>query len=204
MEAEKVGLCITSELARATLARELSEAGYSVKLVREVEELVPYHPDAVVVEFRGSKDLLALEQVKKMLPEAGLTLFSRLPGSKMLRLLYEFEINSVVNIESTRISLIRSIEAAISGEEYFDEETLIFVLSDKYRSIYNRMASITSREKDIINGIMDDLTNDEIALKYKLSVRTVNAHKRNILQKIDVRSLVGLARMMTRFSFLYD
>ena len=78
-----------------------------------------------------------------------------------------------------------------------------YLLSDKYREIHDRISSLSKREHEIIEGILTDLTNDEIAVKFDLSVRTVNAHKRNILQKMEERSLVGVIKTMLTYTLRY-
>ena len=51
---------------------------------------------------------------------------------------------------------------------------------------------LTEREKDIIKLIAKEFTNAEIADKLFISVRTVDAHRRNLLQKIGARNTAGL------------
>jgi DNA-binding NarL/FixJ family response regulator len=53
---------------------------------------------------------------------------------------------------------------------------------------------LTRREIEIIKLISDDLTNNEIAEKLNISLRTVETHRRNLMQKLEVRSTVGLIR----------
>jgi FixJ family two-component response regulator len=96
------------------------------------------------------------------------------------------------------------MESAERGEEYYDEIWLTYLLSDKYREIHERISSLSKREHEIIEGILQDLTNDEIAEKFDLSVRTVNAHKRNILQKLQERSLVGVIKTVLTYTLRYS
>jgi DNA-binding CsgD family transcriptional regulator len=51
---------------------------------------------------------------------------------------------------------------------------------------------LTEREKDILKLISQEFTNAEIAEKLFISVRTVDAHRRNLLQKIGARNTAGL------------
>ena len=47
-------------------------------------------------------------------------------------------------------------------------------------------------QKDIIKLIAKEFTNAEKAEKLFISVRTVDAHRRNLLQKIGARNTAGL------------
>jgi len=51
---------------------------------------------------------------------------------------------------------------------------------------------LTDREKDILKLITKEFTNAEIAEQLFISVRTVDAHRRNLLQKIGARNTAGL------------
>lgn len=51
---------------------------------------------------------------------------------------------------------------------------------------------LSDREKDIIAGVVEGLTNKEIADKLFISVNTVTTHRRNIARKLDIHSPAGL------------
>ena len=54
--------------------------------------------------------------------------------------------------------------------------------------------SLTEREKEIIQLIVQELTSQEIADKLFISKKTVDTHRKNLLQKIDVKNIVGLIK----------
>ncbi|GAB3829189.1 hypothetical protein GCM10028821_15480 [Hymenobacter jeollabukensis] len=54
------------------------------------------------------------------------------------------------------------------------------------------------RELDVLRLVVDDCTNLEIARHLGLSVRTVESHRRALLQKAGVRSLIGLVAQAVR------
>ncbi len=52
--------------------------------------------------------------------------------------------------------------------------------------------SLTRREKDILNMILKQLTNQEIAKELNVSVRTVENHRISLMQKLDARNMAGI------------
>lgn len=174
------------------------------KLGWEIEENTNSQNRALVriVEVVDLSDIKTLEiQLRYNTP---VIIFSRLPVTKLLGLLFDYEISGVLHFASDENSIKEVLQAAAQSEEYYDETILTFMLSNKYREIHERISSISNREMEIIEGIMEDLTNDEIAQKFDLSVRTVNAHKRNILQKMNERSLVGVVKTMLTYTLRFD
>ncbi|WP_345259315.1 helix-turn-helix transcriptional regulator [Marivirga lumbricoides] len=58
----------------------------------------------------------------------------------------------------------------------------------------HELVSISTREKEVLRLIIDELSNQEIADKLFISIRTVEAHKRNLLEKTNSKTLAGLVK----------
>ena len=52
---------------------------------------------------------------------------------------------------------------------------------------------LTNREKEIIEHILDQKSNQEIAKELEISKRTVETHRKNIMLKLDVKNSIGIA-----------
>ncbi|CAG5074201.1 putative response regulatory protein YgeK [Dyadobacter sp. CECT 9623] len=53
---------------------------------------------------------------------------------------------------------------------------------------------LTKRETEILNLIMDELSSKEIAEKLGVSISTVEAYRRSLFRKFNVRSVIGLVK----------
>lgn len=62
------------------------------------------------------------------------------------------------------------------------------------------IASLTAREREIADLVVERLTNPEIAQRMFLSTKTVESHLRNIFRKVEVTSRTELARVVSRSS----
>jgi regulator of cell morphogenesis and NO signaling len=51
---------------------------------------------------------------------------------------------------------------------------------------------LSEREKDVVIGVVQGLTNKEIAEKLFIAPNTVITHRRNIARKLQIRSTAGL------------
>jgi DNA-binding CsgD family transcriptional regulator len=60
------------------------------------------------------------------------------------------------------------------------------------------LGSLTGRELEVAQLVVDRRTNPEIAAELFLSIKTVESHLRNIFQKLDVGSRVEVARALER------
>ena len=74
------------------------------------------------------------------------------------------------------------------------------LFSNKTNDLANRIDSLTERENEILSLMMKDQTNEVIAENLALSVRTVNAHKGNIMRKIGSKTTSGLIQTLLQYS----
>lgn len=84
-----------------------------------------------------------------------------------------------------------AVRAVNDGRAYFSKEVASrFVATDHNRVA--RLSKLTSREREVLRCVSRDLSGREIAHELGLSVRTVDRHKANIMEKLGIHSQVGL------------
>ena len=80
---------------------------------------------------------------------------------------------------------------------YYSKEVAQTVMNNlakkKARSRSEALATpLTPREKEVYQLIMEEYSNQEIADKLFISIRTVEVHKRNLLEKTGAKNTTGL------------
>jgi DNA-binding NarL/FixJ family response regulator len=97
--------------------------------------------------------------------------------------------------------LVNSIRVVNKGNSYFSKEVnlrLLASLRKKHNGHSHRISDlplpITHREFEILKYISEELTNKEIADRLYISPRTVDTHRRNLLQKLTVKNTAGLVK----------
>jgi two-component system, LytTR family, response regulator len=68
-------------------------------------------------------------------------------------------------------------------------------LNSSAEAIQQILFLLSDREKEIFKLLLEGLTSEDIAARLKISVNTVNTHRRNILEKTGARSTLDLLRM---------
>ncbi|KAF0199450.1 MAG: LuxR family two component transcriptional regulator [Bacteroidetes bacterium] len=66
------------------------------------------------------------------------------------------------------------------------------------------ISNITTREKQILKLVAREYSTIEISSILRISVRTVETHRKNILRKINSRSLAGLTKHAIKLGLLED
>lgn len=66
---------------------------------------------------------------------------------------------------------------------------------DQRRGVQERYASLTPREREVMDCVVRGLANKVIAMDLDLSQRTVEIHRARVMEKMNARSLADLVRM---------
>ncbi|WP_374166762.1 response regulator [Arcticibacter sp. MXS-1] len=98
------------------------------------------------------------------------------------------------NTDGGRIA--EAVEQVMQGGQYIDQvlqrAMLDELLSGKKKTTAGVM--LTKREQEILGLIAQEYSNQEIADKLFISLRTVETHRLNISQKLNVKNTVGLVK----------
>lgn len=68
-------------------------------------------------------------------------------------------------------------------------------LEEQRRLVHERYATLTPREREVMDCVVRGLANKVIAMDLELSQRTVEIHRARVMEKMGARSLAELVRM---------
>ena len=119
----------------------------------------------------------------------------RFPNVKVLALTMHAEESYIMNMvkagafgyilkESSKEELFQAVETVAGGKKYYSNDvsvTMINSMMSEPKKTTN--TEISEREQEVLSLIIDGLTNIEIGKALHISNRTVESHRRNILQK---------------------
>jgi DNA-binding NarL/FixJ family response regulator len=95
--------------------------------------------------------------------------------------------------------LIEAIKTVYGGGTYFSDRVkdalIASMVSEKNKNNQSYIPSLTRREREIIELIVYENTTHEIAEKLFISEKTVETHRKNLLQKLNARNTAGLVRI---------
>ncbi|WKK78017.2 response regulator transcription factor [Marivirga salinae] len=100
--------------------------------------------------------------------------------------------------------IVDAVKAVYNGESYYAQEAtkaIMDFMSKKKQD--SDVVAISKREKEVLRLIIDELSNQEIADKLFISIRTVEAHKRNLMEKTGSKTLAGLVKYAIN-NFLFE
>lgn len=97
----------------------------------------------------------------------------------------------------TRQELLTAIKKVKNGKLFFSDD-VHEALSEDYKNRQNgpdeKVLILTKREKEIIELLAKEYTNERIAEELNISYRTVETHRKNIMHKTNSHNLAGLLK----------
>lgn len=99
--------------------------------------------------------------------------------------------------------LVQAIRSAARGEAFLYPSVARSVLADYLKRVQSgeerhRYDGLTDREREILALIAEGLSNQEIAQKLFISIKTVQTHRTHIMEKLDLHNRAQLVRYAIR------
>ncbi len=168
---------------------EAADGPTAVALTAELD------PDVVVVDvsmpgLNGAEVTAVLRQAKPDRKVIALTVHE---DRGYLRALLEAGAAGYVLKRAAADELVQAIRAVAAGGTYIDPALASSVV-DPYVGRVAPAVELSEREAEVVKMIAQGYSNKEIAAKLSLSVKTVETYKARSLEKLGVRTRVGLVR----------
>ena len=201
----RVLLCDDHTLFREGIKAILKDE-HSIEIVGEaangreaVDSASQLHPDVVLMDI-AMPELSGFDATRRILQSN--------PKTKVL-ILTMYEEEEVINRclaagaagyvlkDAPRAHLIHAIDVVNNGGQYLSSRALKKVVrqyvkgSDRPVSGYERLSN---REREVLKLLADGLAVKEIATSLVLSVKTVDAHKTNLMRKLDLHDRSSLVK----------
>ena len=99
-------------------------------------------------------------------------------------------------------NIVEAINQVYSGKHYFSEsvkDKLLASFTNNYLNLDDGsednsfFSSLTPRETDVLKLICKQLNSKEISAELHISTNTVETHRKNLINKLKVKNVVGLA-----------
>jgi len=145
-----------------------------------------------------------LEKLEKIKPEANTIIVVDKESTDCISTALKHDAKGIISESRIEKELNKSIEQIEANERYFSNDIAPIALKELMQEGYKNdkdkpsLKDLTKREIQILELILEELTNFEIAEKLYVSPRTIDTHRRNLLQKVRAKNTVGLVKFAFR------
>jgi len=142
-------------------------------------------------------------KLKKLYPEIKIIILSMYEEKYIIKKAIAAGADGYMSKNLGKEEILTVIERCMKGEKYISKSTTKF--KQQITKITNTKLTnipLTNRENQILQLIMKEMANGDIALHLDISKRTVETHKKNMLLKLGVKNTVGLIKIALKNKYL--
>ncbi len=176
----------------------VGEAANAAEAVAQVAEL---RPDVVLMDVNmpGLSSFEATRQIRKARPETKVLFLTMYDDDDYLAESVEAGASGYLLKDSPAEHLVSAIGEVHRGGSYLSPRMLTHLVDD-FRSRMRaetrvpRFNTLTRRETEILKFLAEGSSAKEIATTLNLSVKTIEAHKFNLMRKLDIHNKAQLVQ----------
>lgn len=163
-----------------------------------MEYLKDDRPDVLLLDINlpDSNGIDLCKSISKLYPEIRTIGLSNYSETGFVKNMMRNGARGYLLKNTTRKELIMAIKTVYDGETYIPKSLNQKILDENFgkQTSSSFIPKLTRRENEVLQCISQEMTNHEMAEKLFISVKTVESHRNNLLQKFGVRNTAGLVK----------
>ena len=188
---------LLNNIAGIEVIAEASDGRQALSLVRT------HRPDVVLMDIAmpGLNGLEATARIAKKFPQVRVIILSmHVSEEYILQALRAGTAGYMVKgADTTELEI--AIKAVTRGETYLSPGVSKHVIADYIRRISGEATSVellTSRQREILQLIAEGNSTKMIARTLRISVKTVETHRMQLMERLEIHDIAGLVRYAVR------
>lgn len=166
-----------------------------------VEQAKRTKPDVAILDITMPRmdGLAAARAIHQELPGTKILGISMLESDTLSNELFTAGASGYVSKADAARDIVSAIEAVSEGRQFISQRVLPV---SSFLPVTAKQRSLTAREVDVMRGLADGMTNEEVAERLLISPKTVSTHRSNIMRKLEIHSITELVRYAVRNGFV--
>jgi len=164
-----------------------------------LKNMSTHYPDVLLLDINlpDSNGIELCTELTKKYPDIRVIALSNYSESGFIKNMIRAGAMSYLLKNTSEKELITAIKRVYKGEKYFPQNIRNILLNEGLgiNASESFIPKLSRREKEILKLIYNEHTNHEIAEKLFISTKTVESHRKNLLQKLNVRNTAGLIKV---------
>jgi len=177
---------------------EAEQGRTAVRLVRELSPQVVIM-DVTMPDLNGVE---AARQIVSEFPDVKIIALSMHSDSLFVTEMLKSGASGYLLKDCAFEELARAIRTVVAGKTYLSPSISGVVVDDYLHRLSKAVLSgsevLTDREREVLQLLAEGKSTKQIALKLHISVKTVETHRRQIMDKLDIHTVAELTKYAIR------
>jgi len=183
---------------------EIQVVGEASDGAEALAETTRLQPDVVLMDLVMPKvdGFEAIRQIRKQMPEAKILVLTMYSDRETIQKAMRLGVSGYVLKDNSETVLKEAIRRVAEGGRYLSEvvEQAVFEILEEDSAPPRERESdvLTKREREVLRLIAEGRSNLQTASELAISVKTVNAHRYNLMKKLNFHNVQQLVRYAIR------
>jgi DNA-binding NarL/FixJ family response regulator len=182
--------------ADITVVGEAETGRQAVQLARKLT------PNVVVMDIAmpSLNGLEATRQIRKIVPTVKILVLSAYSDEEFVQQLTEAGAAGYLLKQTAAAELVKAVRETSQGNAFFSP-AISRRLLDRYRESFlqgepvkPQSRRLTTREAEVLQLIAEGKPNKQIAAELCISIKTVEKHRQQVMNKLNIHDIAGLTR----------
>jgi two-component system NarL family response regulator len=163
-----------------------------------------YCPNIVIMDI-NMPELNGVEATKQILsknPDINILALSMLGDESSVRRMLQAGARGFLLKTASLDQLYEAVQFVAAGQPYLCTEALRIMMEDiqapQSTNPFCPLERLTLRERGILQLIAEGRTSQGISIKLEISKRTVDIHRTNLMNKLNIHTIAGLTRLAVK------
>jgi DNA-binding NarL/FixJ family response regulator len=175
----------------------VGEAADGRETVRLAKQL---HPDVVIMDIAmpAFNGIAATQRIKDFSPSVSVIILSMHASNEYIFRALQAGASGYLLKESAGTEVVKAVRAVDCGQRYLSgqiTETVIeYIRKFDAGAPKSPLESLSDREREVLQLVVEGKTNPEIAHTLSLSVKTVETYKSRLMNKLEIKDIPSLVK----------
>jgi len=180
----------------------VGEARDGREVVARAEEL---NPDIVILDIAmpGLSGIDAAAQIARRNPRTGIIMLSMYSDEEFVLRALSSGAKGYLLKDAAEPDLVRAVQTVAGGRPFFSPAITATLLEDYMRRLrqagkHDSYDLLTDREKELLHLLAEGKTNKEAATLMNVGVSTIETHRTNLMQKLNLHNTAEIVLYAVR------
>jgi DNA-binding NarL/FixJ family response regulator len=176
----------------------IGEAADGLQTVRDVKQL---RPDVVLMDIAmpGLSGIEATQRIRNTCPSTQVVILSMHATTEYIYQAFKAGAKGYLLKESAGVEVVRAVRTVHTGRRYMSQQITESVIDDyiiQHKDSRDRspLENLSSREREILQMVVEGKSSADIANILFLSPKTVDTYRSRLMRKLDVHDIPSLVK----------
>ena len=165
------------------------------------------NPTLIITDLAmpGGLGLRAIDELRSTCPSVRVLVLTAYCTDEYIHAALNAGADGYVLKDASRAELMHAVRVVIAGQKYFSEPVSARLVSSYLRRNEPVLAGcprITERERQVLTRVALGETNKRVAMALRLSIKTIEKHRANLMRKLDLHNTAAVTLFAVRNGML--